>query len=162
LHPVQTDSLVFTTEVPWLPAGRYLLFGDIALENGLGLTVTNDIDIPAAPGEVAPSDSDDSWDRTQATTPLFSGEPRPLGGGAYTMAWAGGDGPLQSRTPLDLRFTVRDSAERLVSLHPYLGMAAHAIVVGSDGSVFIHLHPMGTVPMVTQQAFELRDRGDTT
>ena len=65
LHPVQTDSLVFTTEVPWIPAGQYLLFGDITLENGLSLTVTNRIDVPAAPGEVTPSDSDDSWDRTQ-------------------------------------------------------------------------------------------------
>jgi hypothetical protein len=162
LHPVQTDSLVFTTEVPWLPAGRYLLFGDIALENGLGLTVTTRIDVPAAPGEVMPSDNDDSWDRSLAITPLSSTDPRPLGGGAYTMTWSGGDAPLVSRTPLDLRFTVRDSSGKVVPLHPYLGMAGHAIVVGNDGSVFIHLHPMGTVPMIAQQVFALRDRGDTT
>jgi len=162
LHPVQTDSLVFTTEVPWLPAGRYHLFGDIALENGLGLTVANEIDLPAAPGEVTPSDSDDTWDRTPTITPLVANEPRPLSGGTYTMTWAGGDAPLQARTPLDLRFSVRDSAGKVVALHPYLGMAGHAIVVANDGSVFIHLHPMGTVPMVAQQVFALRDQGDTT
>ena len=50
LHPVQTDSLVFTTEVPSVPAGRYLLFGDIMLENGLSLTVTTRVEIPPAPG----------------------------------------------------------------------------------------------------------------
>jgi hypothetical protein len=162
LHPVETDSLVFVTEVPWIPAGRYLLFGDITLENGLSLTVTTRIDIPAAPGEVTPSDSDDTWDRTPTVTPLASPEPRPLAGGAFTMGWSGGDMPLPSHTPVDLRFTVRDSSGKVAPLHPYLGMAAHAIVVGHDGSVFIHLHPMGTFPMVAQEAFTLRDRGDTT
>lgn len=162
LHPVQTDSLIFETQVPWIPAGRYLLFGDIALENGLSLTVANRIEVPAAPGEVTPLDSDDSWDRTPTVTPLGSPEPRPLAGGDFTMAWSGAQTPLLSRTPLDLRFTVRDSTGKVSPLHPYLGMAGHAIVVGHDGSVFIHLHPMGTFPMVAQEAFALRDRGDTS
>src|SRR5262249_62425619 len=108
LHPVESDSLTFTTEVPWIPAGRYLLFGDIALENGLSLTVTNRIEVPAAPGEVTPSDADDSWDRTPTVTPLIAGLARPLAGGAFTMTW-GGAGPLTASTPVDLRFTVRDT-----------------------------------------------------
>jgi hypothetical protein len=41
-------------------------------------------------------------------------------------------------------------------------MAGHAVVVRDDGSVFIHLHPMGTIATVAQQVFALRDRGDTT
>jgi hypothetical protein len=161
LHPVQVDSLVFTTEVPWIPAGRYLLFGDIALENGLGLTVTSSIDVPAAPGDVTPSDSDDTWDRTASVTQLAPNGVRPLAGGVFTMSWAGGETPLPANTPVDLRFAVRDTSGRIVPLHPYLGMAAHAVIVGNDGSVFIHLHPMGTFPMAAQEAFALRDRGDT-
>jgi len=161
LHPVETDSLTFTTEVPWIQAGRYLLFGDIALENGLSLTVTNRIEVPAAPGEVTPFDADDSWDRTHVVTPLVGSVARPLAGGAFTMTWAGTNAPFAAATPVDLRFTVRDTDGNVVPLHPYLGMAAHAIVVRDDGSVFIHLHPMGTFPMVAQQAFALRDRGDT-
>jgi hypothetical protein len=50
----------------------------------------------------------------------------------------------------------------VAQLRPYLGMAAHAVVVRDDASVFIHLHPMGTVAMVAQQVFAIRDRGDTT
>jgi hypothetical protein len=162
LHPVETDSLEFTTEVPWIPAGRYLLFGDIALENGLSLTVTNRVEVPPAPGEVSPSDTDDSWDRTPVATPLAANESRPLTGGAFTLAWTGGTTPIPARTPVDLKFAVRDSSGKTAPLQPYLGMAAHAIVVAHDGSVFIHLHPMGTFPLVAQRAFALRDRGDTT
>ena len=56
LHPVMRDSaggaaLQFTTEVPALPAGEYRLFGDITLENGLSLTVTNTLDIPGSQGD---------------------------------------------------------------------------------------------------------------
>jgi hypothetical protein len=62
----------------------------------------------------------------------------------------------------DLRFVVRDAKGGVAHVQPYLGMAAHAVVVRDDGSVFIHLHPLGTVAMVSQQIFALRDRGDTT
>jgi hypothetical protein len=40
-------------------------------------------------------------------------------------------------------------------------MAAHAVVMRDDGSVFIHLHPMGTISAAAVQAFALRERGDT-
>jgi hypothetical protein len=80
----------------------------------------------------------------------------------YTLAWLGDDGPLPSRTPVDLRFEVRDSSATVASLHPYLGMAAHAVVLRSDDSVFIHLHPMGTVTTTAQRIFTLRDQGDTS
>lgn len=161
LHPVQVDSLAFRTEVPSLPAGRYLLFGDITLENGLSLTVANRVEIPAAPGSVTPSDIDDTWDRTASVTPIFPGATRLLSSG-YSMSWAGDSTPIVARQPTDLRFVIRDSAGAIASVHPYLGMAAHAVVVAHDGSVFIHLHPMGTVTMAAQQVFALRDRGDTT
>lgn len=161
LHPVQADSLVFTTEVPSVPGGQYLLFGDIMLENGLSLTVTTRVDIPPAPGSVTPSDSDDTWDRTPEVTPLVPGATRMLSE-RNTMAWTGSDSGIRAGVPTDLKFEVRDSAGILVPVRPYLGMAAHAVVVAHDGSVFIHLHPMGTVTMTAQQVFALRDRGDTT
>jgi hypothetical protein len=161
LHPREIDSLRFVTELPWVPAGKYLLFGDITLENGMSLTVSNRVDIPAAPGAVVPSDSDDSWDRTSSVTTLTAGAVRDLGDG-YSLAWVGTAPPLASGQPTDLRFDVRDSTGATVSVRPYLGMAAHAVVLLHDASVFIHLHPMGTIATVSQQVFALRDRGDTT
>jgi hypothetical protein len=41
-------------------------------------------------------------------------------------------------------------------------MPAHAVVLRPDGSVYVHLHPMGTVTQAARDAFAARDRGDTT
>ena len=160
LHPAQVDSLVFQTNVPDLPPGDYRLFGDIMLENGISLTVSNNLTLAEA-AHSAPSDSDDAWTPSVTAVPARANALAPMGRG-YRLAWAGGDGALPANTPLDLRFIVADSAGNPARLEPYLGMAAHAVVLRDDGSVFIHLHPMGTVATTAQQIFKARDRGDTT
>jgi hypothetical protein len=159
LHPSQTDSLVFVGEVPSLPAGRYRLFGDITLESGLSLTVTNSLTLPEARQTVAPSDSDDVVSSSPATR-LAAGAKQTLDGG-YMIEWSG-DSVLTSKRATDLKFTVRDTHGAVALLAPYLGMAAHAVVIRDDASVFIHLHPMGTISMTGQEMFKARDRGDTT
>jgi len=162
LHPRETDSLVFVGDLPSLPAGRYRLFGDITLENGLSLTVTNEATLPTPGTQVKqPSDADDSWTTGRDVTRIAPGAKQTLDGG-FVIAWTGADANLSSGTPLDLAFTVRDAKGEAASLHPYLGMAGHAVVVRDDASVFIHLHPMGTVSMAGQEVFRARDRGDTT
>jgi len=60
-----------------------------------------------------------------------------------------------------LRFEVRNADGNLATLEPYMGMAAHAAVEKDDGSVFVHLHPMGTISMASQMTFALRQPGDT-
>jgi hypothetical protein len=161
LHPVERDSLVFVGQVPWLPAGPYRLFADIMLDNGLTLTATDTITLPSMVGAVAPSDSDDSWASTSAVDLGATGASAPLGGG-YTLAMSNSSETIAARSPVDLAFTVRDPTGSVVPLQPYLGMAAHAVVVRDDESVFIHLHPMGTVSTTAQQVFRARDAGDTT
>ena len=162
LHPRQTDSLVFVGEEPSLPAGRYRLFGDVTLENGLSLTVTNEVTLPAPGGKLRqPTDVDDSWTTSAAAVRLAAGAKQTLDGG-YVLEWSGADFNPASGKTVDLGFTVRDATGAVASLQPYLGMAAHAVVMRDDASVFIHLHPMGTVSMVGQQVFQARDRGDTT
>jgi hypothetical protein len=162
LHPAEIDSLVFVTNVPDLPSGDYRLFGDIMLENGTSLTVSSTVKLgEATPHSVVPSDSDDAWAPSVAAIPARANAIASMGHG-YRLAWAGGDGPFPANKPLDLRFIVVDSAGNPTRLEPYLGMAAHAVVLREDGSVFIHLHPMGTVATTAQQIFRARDRGDTT
>jgi len=161
LHPVQRDSLVFVGEVPWLPDGPYRLFADIMLDNGLTLTATETVNLPAMLGAVAPSDSDDSWASTSAVALGATGASAPLGGG-YTLATSTSSESIAARLPVDLTFTVSDQTGGVVPLRPYLGMAAHAVIVRDDESVFVHLHPMGTVSTTAQQVFRARDAGDTT
>ena len=69
------------------------------------------------------------------------------------MIWERDGQPLKSGVPLSLRFRVIDhSGNPAGDLEPYMGMAAHAAVVRSDGTVFAHIHPTGSVPMAS---FEL-------
>src|SRR5437879_11544505 len=42
-----------------------------------------------------------------------------------------------------------------------MGMAAHAVIATSDGSVFVHLHPLGTIATASQLVFQLRQPDDT-
>jgi hypothetical protein len=36
-------------------------------------------------------------------------------------------------------------------LEPYLGMDGYGVVMKEDGSVYIHLHPVGSYSMASQQ-----------
>ena len=110
-----------------------------------------------------PSDSDDTWDRTATVTTLARGR-RPRSCRMATR-WPGPATARRSR-PVNRRICgscVRDSAGA-VAQRPAVSWNGRARRRRSDddGSVFIHLHPMGTVTPTAQQVFALRDRGDTT
>jgi hypothetical protein len=60
---------------------------------------------------------------------------------------------------MSLSFFVRDAAGGPAALEPYMGMASHAVVLRDDGSVFVHLHPMGTVSMASLQRFDAEAPG---
>lgn len=159
-HPDETDSLRFETTLVGLPAGRYRLFGDIVLANGLSQTVTSTLDWPGDSSRVVADADDAIW---LADGSDVGGVDRPVVlDGGLRVVWAGGKEPLEARRLVDLRFDVRDAGGHIAGLAPYLGMSAHAVVLSADGSVFIHLHPMGTVSTSAQETFVARDRGDTT
>ena len=41
-------------------------------------------------------------------------------------------------------------------LQPYMGMTGHAVVVKYDGTVYVHLHPIGNFAMASKQAMDER------
>jgi hypothetical protein len=162
LHPSQIgssnlDSLQFTTSLPAMPGGNYDLFGDIVLANGLSLTLSTSLRINE--GTAAASDSDDSWAIVDRAVALRPGAAQPLGGGLSLVYM--GDSSIVAHQPVDLNFEVR-SGGGLTSIEPYMGMAAHAVVLRGDNSVFVHLHPMGTISMDAQRAFAARDSGNVS
>lgn len=132
LHPVPRGSQErFEAALPPLPAGRYRVYGDVVHESGFPQTLTDVVEIPATPAGPA-TDPDDSWHLE--------------GDGGLT--WL--ETPLVAGREVDLRF------EAQVPLEPYMGMMGHAVITRPDGEVFVHLHPVGSFSMASQQAFERR------
>jgi hypothetical protein len=147
LHPVALDSLTFETALPPLPPGRYFLFADVVHESGLSQTLTDTVDVPAGgAGDWTPTDPDDSWYPGSAPD-----APR------VALRWNRPDrSPLRAGTDTELVFELPGAR-----LEPYMGMAGHAVIALDDGSVYVHLHPLGTVAQAAQLVYELREPGDT-
>ena len=159
LHPTRDRGGVFVTAIPALPEGRYHVFGDFVLETGASYTVTTEVDIPAPVLDTI-SDPDDSWIYAAFGVPAAKAARSELAPD-LALQWETPDS-LVAGKDLVLEFTVRGPKNAILPVEPYLGMAAHAVVIRDDASVFVHLHPMGSMSMATMQAFELRNRGDTT
>ena len=148
LHPERAGSGSFVQNLPSMPAGQYELFADLVLSSGFPVTMVGQIDLPSPlNGQQLMGDDSgiDGWGENTTTEFALAGGER--------MVWEHDGYPLKSGVPLSLRFRVIDkSGNPAEDLEPYMGMAAHAAVLRSDGSVFAHIHPTGTVPMAS---FEL-------
>jgi hypothetical protein len=155
------DSSTFDAPLPGapaLPAGRYRVYADIVHASGLTQTMTTSVDLPtgapSAPAAVPPDAADDAaYVGGAAASPTAV-----LPDGSVT--WRR-EGPLVEGADAVLRFVVRSADGAPAPLQPYMGMAGHAIVTRVDGSVFVHLHPLGTVSSVALRRLEARERGDT-
>lgn len=159
LHPMRERGGVFVSAIPALPEGRYHVFGDFVLETGAAYTVTTEVDVPPPVLDTL-SDPDDSWIYAAFGVPAGKGARSELAPG-LALQWETPD-TLVAGKDVVLEFTLRGPRDAVVKVEPYLGMAGHAVVIREDASVFAHLHPMGSMSMATMQAFELRNRGDTT
>jgi len=155
LHPKREAPGVFVAAIPAIPAGRYLVFGDIVLETGAEFTVTTTVDVPAAVIDTT-SDPDDSWDTDSFGVPAKAGARTQLTN-TIDLQWDLADSIVAGRA-VELSFSTRNRKGAVVGVEPYLGMAAHAVILREDGSVFIHLHPFGTMSMASQHAFAQRYR----
>ena len=150
LHPAPVDDVRFDVPLAPLPAGRYRIYADVVQESGFAQTLVQTVEIPSgAPG--TGGDSDDSF---RLSPPL--GAPgaveSPLEDGGVVV-WERGAAPLVAGREADLRFTVRNAAGKPAPLEPYMGMMSHAAIRRDDGSVFVHLHPVGSFSMASQEVF---------
>lgn len=160
LHPASADSVQFTSQLPPLPVGNYRVFGDIVHESGFTQTVVSSVTVAgaAAPQASMPNDDgDDSWFVGEVNSNATSIQ---LANGG-SMTWNRGPQKLVSGVPARLQFTITNRDGTAAVLEPYMGMPAHAVVARDDGSVFVHLHPSGTISMASQMAFAMRQPGDS-
>jgi hypothetical protein len=154
-HPVSTDSTTFESVLGAMPGGRYRVYADVVHETGFPQTMVATVDLPESPVAPALADSDDA---------IFVGQPsgnRFILPDQATVTWEPpAPNPIADQDA-GLTFTVREPDGSVAHLAPYLGMAAHAVVHRTDDSVYVHLHPSGTVSMVAQAALGERRRTDT-
>jgi hypothetical protein len=153
LHPLRRDEDTFEVDVSAMPAGDYRVYADITHGSGWTQTLTDLVSL--APGvamagprgdDLAP-DPDDSW--SLGGTPAVT-EARFEDG--LSLTWERPQSLIAGRD-LDLRFDLRGPGGEPVPIEAYMGMFGHAAIRRSDGEVFIHLHPAGTISMAAQRMF---------
>lgn len=161
VHPEPLDSSSFVTPVPPLPAGSYRIYADIVHESGFAQTLVDTVRLDAqaalASGAAAPPgaapmpDPDDAWAELPAYGAAAS-EALTLASGRR-VTWVNRRAPaVDEETTLE--FSVHEADGSEAALDPYMGMLGHAAVTTTDGSVFVHLHPSGSISMAAMQRFE--------
>ena len=154
LHPVPADNndALFDVALPELPAGLYTVYADIVEESGATHTLVARADLAESgtgPGPTGPSaDPDDAaWSGKSAGTVAA---PAPLGD-SLVMRW---DSPAQlsAGQETELAVSVHNADGSPALLEPYMNMPGHMVVRRDDGSVFVHLHPQGTISPAAQRA----------
>ena len=177
LHPTRIDSVNYHVGLPDLPAGRYWIFGDVVRWTGFTETIADTITVPAKtsirdvsiPHTALYNDPDDTY----VITNSISDNKNPLTGKMSIVCGKPGtemklaDGSTATwqhvaNTPFDankiypLTFLIKDPSGKPAKLQPYMGMMGHAVVMKYDGSVYVHLHPVGTYSMASQEIIQTR------
>ena len=145
LHPELIRGGVFQLKLPSIPAGNYRLYADIVHENGFPETLVASLSLPAMEGRALAGDDARGqakpWDLSAANANEFT---LPDG---YRMQWIR-PAALLSKHPELFRFTLLDTnGNRPGDMALYMGMLGHAAFVKTDGAVFAHLHPTGSISM---------------
>jgi len=146
LHPEQKGDGQFSIVLPAVPAGHYRLYADIVHHTGFPETQVGEIELPAIAGAAVSGDDSGVADLAESdkVSPLSDG---------HRMIWerdAGtlNAGTLNAKQAIWFRFRVEDRDGRSATdLEPYMGMAGHAVFMRTDGEVFAHVHPAGSVSM---------------
>ncbi|MEM1136031.1 MAG: hypothetical protein AAGI07_09340 [Bacteroidota bacterium] len=172
LHPVKFDSVTYDVSLPELPNGRYHLFADIVHQSGLNETLVTDITlgntgmqasiIPITGAgnvqDIPPSDENDSWYLYEKPNQFI----QKIKNG-YQMTWEQqADKKYKVGQVASLKFSLADHNGLPVALEPYLGMLGHSAIAKKDASVFIHLHPIGTISMAAQEMLANKIGDDVT
>lgn len=146
LHPQMTGSGEFTQNLPEMAAGDYKLYGDVVHASGFPETIvaeikTQDVAGTSLTGDDAagagPALSEGPADKTVSN----------LGNG-WKMVWDRGSESLKANQATQFQFHIEDEhGNKANDLEMYMGMPGHAAFIKSDGTVFAHVHPSGSVAM---------------
>jgi hypothetical protein len=146
LHPDQLATGEFAANLPPVPPGHYRIFADIVHATGFPETEIGEMDLPTVGGK--PLGMDDA-----GVTDLPASEKVSQLSGGYRMVWERQSStPFKTKQPILFRFRIEDKNGNPASdLENYMGMAGHAVFMRTDGQVFAHVHPAGSVSMAAAQ-----------
>ncbi|WKN42969.1 hypothetical protein [Tunicatimonas pelagia] len=184
LHPQRVDTLNYQVKLPPLPQGRYFVYADVVRWNGFAETIADTVDIPETPlparlASVTEADlyvdPDDTYiisnpvgnqkPQLQANQIVVCGKPgidTPLPDGSTAIWEHEANEPLVVGKLYPMTFAIQDPEGNPAQLEPYMGMMGHMVVFKNDGSVYVHLHPVGNYSMASQSVLESRIAEDQT
>ena len=146
LHPEMAATGRFEQQLTDFPSGDYKLFADVVQATGFPETMSAEFHVPSEiHGQALAGD-----DAAGAGPPIGSAPAtaRAILPDGSRMVWDRNPGPLRANQPALFRFHIEDAGGATVhDLELYMGMPGHAAFVRSDGAVFAHVHPSGTVAM---------------
>ncbi|WP_215231686.1 hypothetical protein [Dyadobacter linearis] len=177
IHPERKDSTTFESELPNVPAGKYLVYANILTYSGLVETITDTLVIPGQKAALAQSEAV-FWEDTYVVTNPISAPRKAKPGenfvicglpgvklafedGSYAIMEGKQNEALEAGKAYELNFELFNPDGSACLPEPYLGILGHLAVVRSDGSVFIHLRPAGSFSKTPEQIFKNR-LADTT
>jgi hypothetical protein len=80
----------------------------------------------------------------------------------YTMVWKR-PAALTAKAPEDFTFQLLDpQGQPAKDMALYMGMVGHAAFVKTDGTVFAHIHPSGTVAMAAMMMAQAQNDGSNS
>lgn len=146
LHPEPVTTGEFQLPLPSVPAGTYRLYADVVHAGGFPETIVGSVTLPSIAGRPLEGDDAEGTDTTVSNNAGSGNERFKLPDG-YTMVWKRPSN-LAPKSPQDFQFELLDPhGKPPADMALYMGMLGHAAFVKTDGSVFAHIHPTGTVAM---------------
>lgn len=163
LHPDQTGTGNFQLALPSMPAGTYKLYADVVHANGFPETLVASMTLPYIRGRTLNGDDSEGT----ATALKWNGEGTQTSvryklPDGYTMVWKR-PATLTAKAPEDFTFQLLDpQGQPPKNMALYMGMVGHAAFVKTDGTVFAHIHPSGTVAMAALMMAQSQNAGSNS
>jgi hypothetical protein len=154
LHPELVAPGEFQLALPSIPAGTYSLYADVVHATGFPETLVTHITLPEIAGR--PLAGDDAKGLAQPIALPVSANTCPANPTSgprfhlpdgYSLIW-NNSATLPAKTPQVFEFSLLGNDDKpATDTALYMGMLGHAAFVKTDGNVFAHVHPSGTVSM---------------
>lgn len=147
LHPEMIGTGRFREQLPDMPQGDYKLYADVVHADGFPETLVADIAVRSDTHGQPLAGDDSAGTARPITSAALGGNIAMLPDGSR-MVWDREARPLRPKQARLFRFHIENANGQVAhDLELYMGMPGHAAFVRTDGAVFAHIHPSGTVAM---------------